>query len=151
MTATEHRYAEQAREAHLEAVHLIDTVAIERALMGSPVALRELEQGAVIALADLHGLHREITAAGLGIGPDTLSKRIARARERLPAARLGVLAASLAFTARALVDAVHADDAESVERVLTRLDRQSLAALAVVLADRIDPASLADPDDEPDT
>jgi len=128
---------ELARERHERVVHLVDVEAVRRALLGSPTALTELERGAVIALCDLYGLDVTITAAGLGVAPNTVDWTIRRNRKRLPGLTRDLMAAAMLRPAGELVEAVAAGDADAVAGLLTDLDRQRLAALAVVLASMV--------------
>ena len=132
-------------------VHLVDVEAVRRALLGDPAALTELEQGAVVALADLDGFDYTLTARGLGVSPRTLSDRVRARRRRVPALTRDLWAAVMLPAAQALVRAVRLDDADAVAAILTPLDRQRLAALAVVLADlvAVDPDPLDDRDTDP--
>lgn len=118
-------------------MHLVDAEAIRRALLGSPVALTQLERGVVVAIADMDGLDREITARGLGISLDALKDRIRSRRRRVPVLQRELLAASMQGPADELVGAVAAGDADAVAGLLTGLDRQRFAALAVVLASMV--------------
>jgi hypothetical protein len=117
------------------AVHLIDAEAIRQALLGTPVALTELEKGAVIAICDTDGLDREITARGLGLTHGAVDTAITRRRAAVPRLAADALAAAMGQPARDLTDAVAARDREAVADVLTGLDVLQLRALAVVLAD----------------
>lgn len=125
---------ELAAERHEHAVELIDAEAIRRALRGSPVALTALERDVVITIADLDGLDRQITAAGLGVTRDALDHMIKRRRPRAAALTRDLWAAVMLRPAADLVEAVRAGDAGAVAGVLVGLDRQRLAAMAVVLA-----------------
>lgn len=125
------------------AVHLIDAVAIRNALLGSTVALTELERGAVIAICDLHGLDRDLTAAGLGTNREAVDKAIARRRRSAGYAYRAALAAGMREPALDLVDAVRERNVVAVAEVVTVLDTQGLYALAIVLADLV--ADVRDP------
>lgn len=116
-------------------MHLVDGEAIRRALLGTPVALTALEQGAVISICDTNGLDREITARGLGMTRGGVDNAIVRAKRAAPARYADVLAAAMEQPAADLVAAVAARDAGAVGEVLAGLDVQQLRALAVVLAD----------------
>lgn len=141
---------EIAVERHERAVHLVDGEAIRRALLGSPVALTELERGAVISIASMDGFDRELSAQGLGVSRNTLDSAIAHHRRRLPGLTRDLWAATALRPAGALVEAVASQDAGGVASVLCGLDRQRLAALAVVLAAAVtDPSILPDTGDEP--
>lgn len=131
-----------AEQGHERARHLIDAVAIAKALEGSPVALTELERDAVIVIADTDGIDREITAAGLGISRSGLDWAIIRQRRRVPALTRDLWAAVMLRPAADLVSAVRAHDPDAVASVLLGLDRQRLAALAVVLASMLADADL---------
>lgn len=126
--------AQERRDAHERTVHLVDVVAVVRALLGDPVSLTELERGAAIVLCDTLGLMREITADGLAIDPRRLMREIERKRRDLPAARADFLAVAARQPALDLVDAVNAWDRGAVAELLVGLDVQSLYALVVVLA-----------------
>jgi hypothetical protein len=127
--------AQERREQHERAVHLVDGVAIRKALSGTPAALSELERGAVIAICDTYGLSRDLTAAGLGITLAHLEKLIGRRRMLAGFAYRCALAAGMREPAADLVDAVAARDVAAVAEILTELDTQGLYALAVVLAE----------------
>ena len=133
--ATRQVIRDLARGRHERAVHLIDATAIRRALLGDPVALTELERGAIVVLADEYGLDHQIVAEGLGRSKSTVSTAIIRRRERLPGLAADLLALTMTGPADDLVSAVSARDPDSVRDVLAGWDRQHLAALAVVLAD----------------
>lgn len=131
--ATGRLLREQARERHEQAVHLLDAEAIRRVLSGCPAWLTELERDAVVTIADVGGLSREITARGLGVSEGALDWAITR-RRRATALTRDLMAAAALRPAADLVEAVAARAAGAVARVLSGLDRQRPAALAVVLA-----------------
>lgn len=137
-----------ATQRHERAVHLIDLEAVRLALLGVPTVLRELEAGAVVALCDLGGLDRELTARGLGVSRSCVDDRIAK-RRALPGLAADLLALTMTGPAADLVAAVAARDVDAVRGVLAGLDRQHLAALAIVLADLVAPDAFGD--DERDT
>lgn len=128
---------EMALERHERAVHLVDGEVIRRALLGSPVAMRELERGAVIAIADTDGIDRELTAAGLSMSRKSLDGAIVARRRQAAALTRDLWAASMLRPAENLVDAVRSGDPDAVAEVLLGLNRQRLAALAVVLAAQV--------------
>jgi hypothetical protein len=132
-----------ARTEQERAAHLIDVGAIRRALLGTPTALRELERGAVVTLCDVDGIDRHLVAGAMQITKPHLEILIRRRRDALPAAQADFLAACMREPAQDLVEAVHAGDRDAVAGVLEGLDVQSLYALAVVLADLVDPAVVA--------
>ena len=143
-----------ARDRHERAVHLVDVEAVRLALLGVRKALTELEAGAVVALCDVGGFDRELTAAGLGITRSSLDDRIAKRHRQLPGLAADLLVLTMTGPAGDLVAAVTARDPDAVRDVLTGWDRQHLAALAVVLADMaadaLPPADpLATPGDQP--
>ena len=138
--ATGRLLREQARERHEQAVHLLDAEAIRRVLSGCPAWLTELEREAVVTIADVGGLSREITARGLGVSEGALDWAITR-RRRVAALTRDLWAGAALRPAAELVGAVGAGDAGAVASLLCALDPQRLAALAVVLA-----AAVADPD-----
>ena len=115
-------------------IHLIDQVAIQRALLGEPMALTELERGAAIVLCDLNGLSREITAEALGLNVRQLEREIKYRRRDLPAARADYLATAARQPALDLIDAVDAWDRDAIAAILDGTDRQGLYALVVLLA-----------------
>jgi len=86
-------------------------------------------------IADLDGLDREITAAGLGISRSSLDDRIAKRRRNLPGLAADLLALTMTGPAEDLVSAVAGRDADAARGALAGWDRQHLVALAVVLAD----------------
>lgn len=133
---------ELAAEANERAVHLVDVEAVRAALLGTPVALTELERGAVVALCDLGGFDVAITAAGLGVSVKRLGDRMRVRRRRVPALTRDLWAAVMLRPAADLVDAVASRDAEAVASALCGLNRQHLAALAVVLAAAVRDSSL---------
>lgn len=133
---------ELAVERHERAVELIDAEAIRRALSGSPAGLTALERDVVITIADLDGLDRRITAAGLGVSLNALEYAILRRRQRVPELTRDLWAAVMLRPAALLVDAVRAGDADGVAAVLAGLDAQGFAALAVVLAAAVSDASI---------
>lgn len=126
--------AQEARERHEREVHLIDAIAIRRALLGDPVALTELERGAAIVLCDTHGMSREVVAEGLGTYRRQLERDLAARRRDLPAARAQFLTVAARRPALDLVEAVQAWDRDAVAAVFDGLDRDEMTALAVVLA-----------------
>jgi hypothetical protein len=130
-----------AKAEHERAMELVDVTAVLRALSGSPVALTELERDVVIVLADRDGISRQITAEGLGISKSGIDWAVTRQRRRVPALTRDLWAAAMIRPAADLVSAVRHNDPEAVAEVLLGLDRQRLAALAVVLA-----AAVTDPD-----
>ncbi len=126
------------RDAHEREVELIDATAIRRALSGCPVALTAMERGVVISIADTHGMDREVVAKGLGFRQRAgVDAAITRARRAVSDAEKNVLAAAAWDRAMELVEAVQDEDAQAVSAALCDLDRQGLAALAVVLADLV--------------
>lgn len=127
--------AQVRRAAHERAVHLVDAVAIRKALFGTPVVLTELERGAVVTICDTHGLSRDLVAEGLEENRRQFERAVAYRRRDLPAARADFLAAAARQPALDLVAAVKAWDRDAVAEVLVGLDVQGLYALAVVLAD----------------
>jgi len=129
-----------ARTEQERAAHLIDVGAIRRALLGTPTALRELEQGAVVTLCDVDGIDRHMIAGAIGITKDNLEVLIRRRRAALPAAESEFLAACMREPAADLVGAVRARDRAAVAEVFEGLDYRALYALAIVLADLVDPA-----------
>ena len=135
---------ELATERHERLVELVDAVTIRRALSGCPSvleAMTDLERELVVAIADIDGLDREITARGLGISKGALEWTITRRRRRVEALTRDLWAASALRPAAELIAAVGAGDAGAVASLLRPLDPQRFAALAVVLA-----AAVADPD-----
>ena len=131
---------ELAAERHERAVHMLDATAMIRVLRGSPAILTELERDAVIVLADSDGVDRRIVAEGLGVKKNTLDRMILDRRRRMGGLTRDLQAAAMLRPAAELVAAVGAGDASAVAAVLTPMDRQRLAALAVVLA-----AAVSDP------
>lgn len=130
----------QVRHAeHERAVHLVDAVAIRKALFGTPVVLTQLERGAVVTICDTHGLSRDLVAEGLEENRRQFEREIAYRRRDLPATRADYLAAAARQPASDLVAAVKAWDRDAVAEVLVGLDVQGLYALAVVLADMANP------------
>ncbi len=135
---------ELATARHERQVELVDAVTIRRALSGCPSvldAMTDLERDLVVAIADIDGLDREISARGLGISKGALEWTIIRRRRRVAALTRDLWAAAALRPAADLVGAVGSGDGEAVASLLTGLDSQRLAALAVVLA-----AAVADPD-----
>lgn len=145
--ATSRIKRELATAAQERAVHLIDGEAIRRALLGCPAVLTELEREAVIAVCDAGEMDRELTAAGLGLSRRSLDDQIKTRRRRVPVLTRDLQAAAMLRPAAELVEAVGAGDADAVAAVLTPMDRQRLAVLAVVLASMVADAD-ADADAE---
>lgn len=143
--ATGRLLREQARERHERAVELVDVEAVRRALTGCPSvlgAMTDLERELVVTIADVGGLSREITARGLGVSGGALDWAIKSRRRRVAALTRDLWAAAALRPAADLVDAVAAGDADAVASLLLGLDRQHLAALAVVLAAVVSEPSL---------
>lgn len=131
---------EQSVERHERLVELVDAVAIRRALSGCPSAieaLTALEREVVIAVADIDGLDRQVTARGLGLSKGGLDWAIVRQRRRVDELTRDLLAASMLRPAGDLVAAVAAEDPNAVAAVLLGRDLQRLAALCVVLASMV--------------
>lgn len=135
--ATRRVKREEAAARQERLVELVDAVAIRRVLSGCPSAveaLTSLEREVVISIVDLLGADLEITAAGLGIGRKSLDLAVRRQRRRVAELTRDLMAAVMLRPAAELVEAVATGDADGVAGVLTGLDSQHLAALAVVLA-----------------
>lgn len=125
---------ELAVERHERAMALLDGEAIRRVLSGAPTFLTPLEREAVFVLADTDGIDRAAVAEGLGCSRGALDRQIWARRERAPQLTRDLWAAAMIRPAR---------DPDAVAGVLSGLDRQRPAALAVVLASM---TADADPD-----
>lgn len=124
----------QRLAVHERAVHLVDAVAIRRALLGDPVALTELEYGACVVICDRGGLNRELVARGLGVGRRRLEREVAYKRRDLPAVERELLAAELRPVAAEFAQAVERGDAAAVAGIAAGLDAEGWCALALNLA-----------------
>jgi hypothetical protein len=119
------------------AVHLVDAVAIRKALLGTPTALTEIEQGAAITICEVGGLSRDLTAQGLGLERSSIDQLMTRRRRELPAAEADALVAAMADRAQLLIAAVADRKRAAVAEVLQPMPVTELHALAIALADML--------------
>jgi hypothetical protein len=124
----------ERKAAHVGAVHLVDTVAVRRALLGSPVALTELERGAVISICDLGQIDRNLVAQGLGLSKAALNTALRQRQRHLPAAEADTLVAAMAERVPGLVAAVGERDRAAVSRLMP-VQVEELQALVIAFAD----------------
>lgn len=129
--------AELRGQAHRALVAHIDLIAVRAALLGTPVALEEIEQGVTVTLCDLLELDQETVAEGLGIHPRSLQRRIKERRTQIlePHYR-AIITDAVREPVDALIQAVEQGDGPILAEILKGYDRMRMVALVLELASR---------------